>query len=80
MPVFSVIVILLKIERQRKIWYNLAANWIREMKISEYFKDLKNNDSERLGTEPIKPLLLSMATPSVIAMLMQAFYNKVPPG
>jgi len=50
------------------------------MKISEYFKDLKNNDSERLGTEPIKPLLLSMATPSVIAMLMQAFYNKVPPG
>ena len=32
---------------------------------------------EKLGTEPVDKLLLSMALPSVVAMLMQALYNSV---
>ena len=47
------------------------------MNIKGYFDEIKNIDSERLGTEEIRPLLISMATPSIIAMLMQAFYNTV---
>ena len=47
------------------------------MNIKGSFDEIKNIDSERLGTEDIRTLLLSMATPSIIAMLMQAFYNTV---
>lgn len=33
--------------------------------------------AEKLGTEPVKSLLISMAIPSIVAMLMQALYNTV---
>lgn len=33
--------------------------------------------AELLGTEPVKSLLLSMAIPSIVAMIMQALYNVV---
>ena len=39
-----------------------------------------NNDrpaAEKLGSEPVKSLLISMAIPSIVAMLMQALYNTV---
>ena len=33
--------------------------------------------AELLGTEPVRDLLISMAIPSIVAMLMQALYNTV---
>lgn len=33
--------------------------------------------AEMLGTEPVRKLLISMAIPSIVAMLMQALYNTV---
>jgi len=36
-----------------------------------------NNKSERLGTEPIVPLLFKLSIPSIIAMAIQALYNVV---
>ncbi len=33
--------------------------------------------SERMGTEPILPLLIKLSIPSVLGMLIQAFYNVV---
>ncbi|MFW6237832.1 MAG: MATE family efflux transporter [Bacillota bacterium] len=35
------------------------------------------NKSERLGTEPILPLLFKLSLPSIIAMMVQALYNVV---
>ncbi len=35
------------------------------------------NKSERLGTEPIIPLLIKLSIPSIIAMFIQAMYNVV---
>jgi len=32
---------------------------------------------ERLGTEPVKKLMIRMAAPSIVAMLMQSLYNTV---
>ena len=54
----SVIVILLQIERQRKIWYNVAADRKRNIKFKGFFDEINNIDSDRLGTEEISPLLL----------------------
>lgn len=45
--------------------------------IIKLFKNISKPSAESLGTEPVKDLLLSMAVPSIIAMLMQAFYNTV---
>lgn len=38
---------------------------------------MKNNQKNRLGTEPINQLLLQFAIPSIIAMLVSALYNIV---
>ncbi|MFP4662263.1 MAG: MATE family efflux transporter [Halanaerobiales bacterium] len=38
---------------------------------------MKTNNSERLGTEPIIPLLIKLSIPSIIAMFIQAMYNIV---
>ncbi|MBR6235652.1 MAG: MATE family efflux transporter, partial [Spirochaetales bacterium] len=32
---------------------------------------------ERLGTEPVRRLMLRMAAPSVVAMIMQSLYNTI---
>lgn len=44
-------------------------------KLGEVF--LVKNKSERLGTEPIIPLLFKLSIPSIIAMFIQAMYNVV---
>ncbi len=36
-----------------------------------------NNLNNRLGTEPVAPLLLKLSIPSIISMLIQALYNVV---
>ena len=46
------------------------------MKLFNRTKDARPAN-ERLGTDPIWPLLLSMAAPSIVAMTMQALYNTV---
>ncbi|MFW6287389.1 MAG: MATE family efflux transporter [bacterium] len=38
---------------------------------------MKAKNSERLGTEPIIPLLIKLSIPSIIAMFIQAMYNIV---
>ena len=32
---------------------------------------------ERLGTEPVKKLMLRLAAPSIVAMIMQSLYNTI---
>ena len=39
--------------------------------------DSKKRDSDRLGTEPIHPLLLKMSAPLMVSMLVMALYNVV---
>ena len=43
----------------------------------KFFTSRSQVSHEMLGTEPVNKLLFKMATPSVIAMIMQALYNSV---
>ena len=46
-------------------------------RIKELFLNNRRPAAEKLGSEPVKSLLISMAIPSIVAMLMQALYNTV---
>jgi len=46
-------------------------------RIKELFFNNDRPAAEKLGSEPVKSLLISMAIPSIVAMLMQALYNTV---
>ena len=46
-------------------------------KIRNLFVNHGRPAAERLGSEPVNKLLISMAIPSIVAMLMQALYNTV---
>ena len=38
---------------------------------------IKKRDSDKLGTEPIHPLLLKMSAPLAVSMFVMALYNIV---
>ena len=46
-------------------------------KLKELFLNQSRPAADRLGSEPVNQLLISMAVPSIVAMLMQALYNTV---
>ncbi len=46
-------------------------------KLRDFFTNKGRPAAEKLGSEPVKSLLISMAVPSIVAMLMQALYNTV---
>ena len=50
---------------------------MEEEKLQDNKEAVQKRDSDRLGTEPVHPLLLKMSAPLAVSMFVMALYNIV---